>query len=255
MGNTFQFKQFFRMEVNRSLLISLLLVAVVSKTIVEGARCERSIIGSTFCQPCGKGSRCHSCDWCTGYCFGAESRTRNDTEGKEQKEYGSVEAPYKNPFFEMFNDIHDLLTVDGIPDQYVVDLYKEASVVTREDCTICNNSPELNILSNFTEKVHEELKNIIGTVQFRPKAIEKTTETKNLVQNLPDSLKIKVEPNSSILKSIPHSSGKNFGVNSLSLQNDFSGEFILKIGCLEDSYNVIHLTQDRSAEMFKAYLR
>ena len=248
------------MEVNRSLLISLLLVAVVSKTIVEGARCEKSLIGWTHCRPCGKGSRCHSCDWCTGYCFNGQASTENDTKGLSRgsvsmAQYGSVEAPYKIPFLEMFNDIHDLLTVDGIPDQYVVDLYKEASVMTKEDCAICNNSPELNSLSIFTNKVHEELKNIVGTFQFKQKAIEKTTETKNLVQNLPDSLKIKVEPNSSILESIHRSSGENFGVNPWSPRIGLSGEFILKLGCQEDSYNVIHLTQDRSAERFKVYLR
>ena len=215
-----------------------------------GAKCWRSFPFFWMCSPCGTGSRCISCDACTGYCYNSKpGRNPGDVE------YGSVEAPYKIPFLDMFDDIESQLKSDGISDRDLVDLYKEISVVTREDCAICNNSPELNILSNFTEKVHEELKNIIGTVQFRPKAIEKTTETKNLVQNLPDSLKIKVEPNSSILKSIPHSSGKNFGVNSLSLRSGLSGEFILKIGCLEDSYNVIHLTQDRSAEMFKAYLR
>ena len=234
----------------RPLLLIFFLVSILgTDNLVEGgAKCMRFLF--FWCLPCGKGSRCISCDWCTGFCFNSmPGRSPADVE------YGSVEAQYKIPFLDMFIDIEALLKSDGISDRDLVDLYKEISVVTREDCAICNNSPELNILSNFTEKVHEELKNIIGTVQFRPKAIEKTTETKNLVQNLPDSLKIKVEPNSSILKSIPHSSGKNFGVNSLSLQNDFSGEFILKIGCLEDSYNVIHLTQDRSAEMFKAYLR
>ena len=81
-------------------------------------------------------------------------------------------------------------------------LYKEASDVTREDCTICNNSPDLNNLSNFTGQVYDELKTLIGTNLFKTKAIEKTIETTNLVQNLPEILKIKVEATSSILESI-----------------------------------------------------
>ena len=112
----------------------------------------------------------------------------------------------------MFNDIEALLTVAGIPDHYVVDLFKEVSVVTSEDCAICNNSPELKSLSIFTEIVHKELQSLVGTIQFKSKAIEKTTETKDLVQNLPDNLKIKVEPNSSILESIKNASMAKSGI-------------------------------------------
>ena len=117
-------------------------------------------------------------------------------------EYGSVEALYKLPFLEMFNDIEVLLDNGGISDLDIVALYKIISDVTREDCTICNNNPELNDLSIHAAKVRVELEVYVGTLQFKPKAIERTTETKNKVQNLPNSLKIKVEPTSSILENI-----------------------------------------------------
>ena len=124
--------------------------------------------------------------------------TRKNNNGIE---YGSVEVDYKIPFLEMFDDIKVLLEGDAISDLDVVDIYKRTSVVTREDCTctICNNSPELNDLSIFTEKVHEELTKLLETLLFKQKAIMKTIETKKNVQNLPKSLKIKVEPTSSIL--------------------------------------------------------
>ena len=93
----------------------------------------------------------------------------------------------------MFNDIKALLEVEEISDTTVVDLYMEASDVIREDCTICNNSPDLNNLSFLTGQVYKELKTLVGTDLFNPKAIEKTLETTNLVQKLPESLKIKVE--------------------------------------------------------------
>ena len=102
----------------------------------------------------------------------------------------------------MFNDINALLKAEEISDLTVVDLYKEASNVIREDCTICNNSPDLNDLSIYTKKVHKELKPLIGTQRFKAKAIEKTTETTERVNKLPESLKIKVDENSSILESI-----------------------------------------------------
>lgn len=203
------------MAVHWSLLMFfLILVAVSRNNIVEGVRCEKSVIGSTYCRPCGKGSRCNSCDWCTGYCFNGQTSTIGHDLGIE---YGSVEAPYKDPLLEMFNDIGALLTVDGISDQYVVDLFKGASVVTKEDCAICNNSPELKSLSIFTEMVHKELQSLAGTIQFKSKAIEKTTETKDLVQNLPDDLKIKVEPNSSILESVKNASMVESGIYSNTL--------------------------------------
>ena len=159
-----------------------------------GARCAKSTIGWTYCNPCGEGTRCHSCNWCTGHCVNVHTqgkRTKRDT--------GLVEAPYKIPFLEMFNDIEDLLKVDEISERFVVDLYKEASDVTREDCTVCNNSTELNNLSLFTDNVHVELEKLIGKELFKPTAIEKTAETKVIVQNLPESLKIRVEPTSNIL--------------------------------------------------------
>ena len=114
-----------------------------------------------------------------------------------------MEALYKVPFLDLFNDLEALLSGDGISDFDVVALYKSISDVTREDCTICNNSTELNDLNIFTARVYEELKNYIGDIEkFKPKAINKTAETRTMVQNLPDSLKIMVEPTSSILESV-----------------------------------------------------
>jgi len=83
-----------------------------------------------------------------------------------------------------------------------VNIYKEASDVIREDSNICNNSPDLKDLSIFTSQVYEELKILKGSKLFKAKAIEKTTETTNFVQKLPESLKIKVEASSSIMESI-----------------------------------------------------
>ena len=182
----------------RVLLLIFFLVSI-STDYVDGAECKKAAFGRWTCSPCGKGSRCHYCTWCTGYCYNGHGQSGRNLVGIE---YGSVEAPYKLPYLEMLNDLEVLLKGDGISDLDVVDLYKKTSVATREDCTICNNSPELNSLSIFTDKVHVELKKLIGTLQFKQKAIDKATETKNIVQNLPESLKIKVEPKSTILESV-----------------------------------------------------
>ena len=66
----------------------------------------------------------------------------------------------------MFNDMNALLKTEEISDLTVVDLYKEASDVIREDCTICNNSPDLNNLSIYTNQIHRELKPLIGSKLF-----------------------------------------------------------------------------------------
>ena len=90
----------------------------------------------------------------------------------------------------MFKDIDALLKLEEISDPTVVDLYKEVSDVVREDCIIFHNSTDLNNLSNFTYKVYEDLESLVHTPDFKHKAIEKTEKTINLVQKLPESLKI-----------------------------------------------------------------
>ena len=85
---------------------------------------------------------------------------------------------------------------------YLVHLYKELSVVTREDCESCNNSPELNDLSIFTNETYLELESLVGTQDFKSTANNKTAKSKTLVQQLPESLKIEVEPTSNIIESI-----------------------------------------------------
>ena len=184
-------------------MLLFLLIAICTNYIVEGhqaqaAGCSKSIIGLWTCSPCGKGTRCHSCTACTGYCYRGQDQTKRSAIGIE---YGSVEAPYKVPFLDMFKDIDALLKLEEISDSTVVDIFKEASDVIRKDCKICNNSPDLNSLSIFTGQVYVDLKNLIGTQLFKEKAIEKTAETTNLVEKLPESLKIKVEATSSILES------------------------------------------------------
>ena len=181
------------------LLILLFLFTISIDHVIEAAQCQKSSIGWLACSPCGKGSRCHFCNWCTGYCYNRQTLTRNNNNGIE---YGSVEVDYKIPFLDMFDDIKVLLEGNAISDLDVVDIYKRTSVVTQEDCIICNNSPELHDLSIFTDRVHGELTKLLGTLLFKEKAIMKTTETKKNVQNLPKSLKIKVEPTSSILGSV-----------------------------------------------------
>ena len=171
--------------------------------VVEGAECMKSF-GRFSCSPCGKGSRCFWCSWCTGFCFNGQTRSTRETEGIE---YGSVEALYKVPFLDLFNDLEALLRGDVISDLDVVALYKGISVVTREDCTICNNNPELNDLSIFAAQVHVELEAYIGTIIFKSKAMDKTTKTKSKLQNLPDDLRIKVEPTSNILQNIKKDKG------------------------------------------------
>ena len=180
----------------KRLKILFFLTAICIDHIVEGAPCKKSTFGRWTCSPCGRGSRCHSCNWCTGFCYNGQAGKNN-----VGVQYGTVEIEYKIPFLDMFDDINVLLKGDAISELDVVAIYKGASVVTREDCTICNNSPELNNLSIFTDRVHEVLTKLLGTLLFNQKAIEKTTETKSIVQNLPKSLKIRVEPTSSLLES------------------------------------------------------
>ena len=115
-------------------------------------------------------------------------------------EYGSVEASYKDPYLDMFNDLEALLNGDGISERDVVELYRSISDATREDCETCDNSPELNDLSIFAASVSGLLRRFVGMRLFKWEAMNKTAMAKTMVQNLLDSLTIKVDPESSILE-------------------------------------------------------
>ena len=152
---------------------------------IEGAECRKSF-GNWKCSPCGKGTRCLFCSWCLGFC-------RNAAKNREI-EYGSVEAPYKIPLLDLFRELDALIKGDLISQLEIVHLYDSISQATREDCTICNNQPDLDKLSLFTESIYKELESLIGKDQFKNTAIEKTSQTSTMVQDLPSSIKMLVEP-------------------------------------------------------------
>ena len=166
---------------------------------VEGAQCRKSF-GGWKCRPCGRGTRCLSCTKCLGLCYNGNAWKGRSVRNRDI-EYGTVEAPYKTPYQDLFNDLDTLIKGDLIPQLDIVHLYESISKATREDCTICNNQPDLDKLSLFTESVHKELESLIGKDQFKNTAIEKTSQTSTMVQDLPSSIKILVEATSSILES------------------------------------------------------
>ena len=163
---------------------------------VEGAQCRKSRIGNWRCSPCGKGTRCLYCSWCLGFCLNAAKNS--------EIEYGSVESPYKTPFLDLFGELDALIKGDLISQLEIVHLYDSISQATREDCTICNNQPDLDKLSLFTESVHKELQRAseyLSKDLFKNTALKKTSQTLTRIQGLPSSIKIQVESTSSILES------------------------------------------------------
>ena len=94
-------------------ILSLLLVLLIQKPNVEGARCRSSLgWGSATCRPCGRGTRCLFCTWCTGFCNNRPKSTRR----KREENDGLVEVLYKIPFLEMFKDLDALLSISAITD-------------------------------------------------------------------------------------------------------------------------------------------
>ena len=181
------------------LLTSLCLLHLPQE--VDGAQCRKSFAGLR-CSPCGKGTRCLFCNWCLGFCY------QGGAAKNAEIEYGSVEAPYKTPLLDLIRDLDTLIKGDFISQSEIVQLYDSISQSTRKDCTICNNQPDLDKLSFFTESVQKELESLIGKEQFKNKALEKTSQTSTMVQNLPSSIKILVESTSSILESF--NKGNNY---------------------------------------------
>ena len=112
-----------------------------------------------------------------------------------------MEIPYKVPYLEAIRDLKDLIEADGISDFNVVEIFKTMSLITQEDCEICNNSPEIQEISTFTEEVYIELRSLIGSILFKNTALDRTSDTNVMFTNLPESIKARVESASNIVES------------------------------------------------------
>ena len=103
------------------LFVFMLLLPFVPELGVEGAQCKKSF-GWLKCSPCGQGTRCMYCNWCTGFC------KNHPTKRKREVDDGSkVFIPYKLPFLEMFDDLAFLLNSFQLADLDVVEIYKMTS--------------------------------------------------------------------------------------------------------------------------------
>ena len=89
--------------------------------------------------------------WCIGFCYRGTS-IRNDA-NESSVEY--VEAQYKVPLQQMFNDILNLLTIGEIEYQDALHYYDQATEQIREDCDTCDHSAELAKLRDFVQEAYE----------------------------------------------------------------------------------------------------
>ena len=181
---------------------------------VQAAQCAQSRIGWWRCSPCGEGTRCVFCNWCVGLCIKPKEWT-NTTQAKDREiandnstatgtyNDGMIEVPYKNSFLEMFKDIENGILNDDITELDVVELYRITSLVLEEDCGVCDHSPEIEELRNFTMHVHGILESLIGSDQFQSVALEETNRTRTKIEELPETLKAQVHSSSPILADLP----------------------------------------------------
>ena len=102
------------------LFVFLLLLSFVTEKGVEGAQCQKSF-GWLKCSPCGRGTRCLFCNWCTGFCNNSHRRKRDSNNG-------FVEVLYKLPFLEMFDDLSTLIYSTLIKNQNTRDEYYDTKL-------------------------------------------------------------------------------------------------------------------------------
>ena len=187
-----------------TLFVWALLYTMSDNEDVNGALCARSKIGWWKCSPCGLGTRCIFCNWCLAFCFSCgEAAARSESEYVPHPTYGDVDVPYKVSFSEMLEDIQVMLEEDEISDSDVVEIFKMTAEATREDSKLCNNSLEIEEISNLTESFYLELKHLIGSEEFNSVALDKTSQTNAMFESLPDSLLGRVETNSDVLSEVP----------------------------------------------------
>ena len=161
------------------------------------------------CSPCGEGTRCHYCEWCVGYCYNGgtdlkdfKGRTRRSVSETGNITYGSQIMSYKVPYLEMFKDVEHGLMEDIFSETDIVEIFKITSVATAQDCAICNNSKEIAEISNFTGTVYVELEEAAATgswESFKEIALNRTSDTTEKLEELPDTLEILVSPTSPMM--------------------------------------------------------
>ena len=195
-----------------SLFFFLTLVLKLYEVEAKKYQCEKSMgIG---CSPCGEGTRCHYCEWCVGYCYNGGTNFE-DFQGRYRREasgtgnithgnitYGSQIMSYKVPYLEMFKDVEEGLLADIFSETDIVEIFKITSVATAQDCAICN-STEIAEISNFTQTVYVELEEAAanGTLEsFKEIALNRTSDTTEKLEELPETLEILVSPTSPIIK-------------------------------------------------------
>ena len=190
-----------------SMFLSLTLVLKHYKIEATKYECEtRMGIG---CSPCGEGTRCHYCEWCVGYCYNG-GLNLSDFQGRYRREapdtgnitYGSQIMSYKVPYLEMFKDVEEGLLEDIFSETDIVEIFKITSDATAQDCAICN-STEIAEISTFTRTVYVELEEAVANgngTSFKEIALNRTSDTTEKLEELPETLEILVSPTSPIIK-------------------------------------------------------
>ena len=203
-----------------SLKIAVILVFLFSiGQDVQAAQCHKSGIFRWRCAPCGKGTRCIFCLWCSCYCW--KGRRKRSASNVTLPEYGNTTVQYKKPLIEMFEDLEKLIENDQISIVEVVELYKVTSDALSEDCRICNDIPEIHELRNITISVHKKLENImisenitspgstrkkrspsfisLESDKVKKIVLESTREALNATHKIPESVLGKIDLNSTII--------------------------------------------------------
>ena len=189
----------------------LYIMSDIEDQSVNASLCAQSRMGWWKCSPCGFGTRCLFCNWCLAFCYNCDWKKpegRSDTgqnDSVKEPVYGEVDVPYKVSFMEMLEDIKIMLENDEISDTDVVEIFKMTADATKEDSKLCNNSLEIEEVSNMTQSFHLQLKNLIGKEEFNSVALNMTIQTNAVFESFPETLLGRVETNSAILSGVPQS--------------------------------------------------
>ena len=187
---------------------------------VKAAQCHQSSMFKWSCNPCGDGTRCIYCQWCTCYCYG-----RKDTKSTwENSTHTTVQ--YKIPIIEMLEDLENLIENDKLSNIEIDQVFKSTTMALSEDCERCDDVPEIEALRNLTHSIHETLSDIMMSEEnittpastrkkrspsfiplsseesqrFKKVALEKTREATKMADYIPESVVGMIEFDSTILK-------------------------------------------------------
>ena len=142
--------------------------------------------GRVYCLNCGRGTRCHFCEYLIAYHLGIPVPDGN---------WKPDSIPFKEPLIGMFDDIKEKLEADSqyFSQETILGLFKDTLDGLTNDCTRCKEYQETIDVSEYIKQASTRLGAIVDIFSnsaFVIVALEDVTKTLELLEKIPSRLSV-----------------------------------------------------------------